>query len=144
MKFNEINQENWQSLKPYVDTCILPVTGLTGNEQPWQVTHTLEQLRDTLAKFEVPFYGRTVTYPAVQYAVGQNTREMINEICSNLKHTGFQFVVVVTIFNELTNWQLLNCDLVIVVEPSSVEEKNNKDDHRLTKQLIAIWQTKSQ
>ena len=52
----------------YLDTCLLPVTGLTGKESPVEAGDRLEQLRDLLDLLEIPYHGRTVTYPAWHYA----------------------------------------------------------------------------
>ena len=67
MKFSDIEEQNWEQLAPYLDTCLLPLTGLDGTEKPWQATNALEKLRDFLDLIEIPFRGRIVTYPAAHY-----------------------------------------------------------------------------
>lgn len=64
MKFSDIEEQTWDELRPYLDTAVLPVTGLNGGETPWEATRELEYLRDALDLIEIPFKGRIVTYPA--------------------------------------------------------------------------------
>ncbi|RAP76368.1 DUF2487 family protein [Paenibacillus montanisoli] len=97
MKFSELSAEGWAELQPYLDTAVLPVTGLTGEEMPYEATAKLERLRDVLDLIEIPFKGRIVTYPACQY--GEWTpafREQLDRICGNFRQAGFKHVVVVT------------------------------------------------
>ncbi|WJH37540.1 YpiF family protein [Paenibacillus sp. CC-CFT747] len=67
VKFSEIREEQWKDLQPYLDTCLLPITGLTGTESPWMTTEALEMLRDIMDLVENPYKGRLVTYPALHY-----------------------------------------------------------------------------
>ncbi|MBY0160468.1 DUF2487 family protein [Cytobacillus firmus] len=101
MKFSEVDEQTWPELKPYFDTCLIPFTGLSGTETPWEATAALERLRDFMDMAEIPFKGRLVTYPAVQYG---NTEDMklLNEVCHNVKSIGFKFVVVMTADSELS------------------------------------------
>lgn len=95
MKFSEISQSDWPDLKPYLDTCLLPVTGLSGTEEPWQATAALERLRDLLDAIEIPFKGRVVTYPALHYIVGDSWVRDLSLVCRNLKECGFAFVIAI-------------------------------------------------
>lgn len=94
MKFSDIREEDWLSLQPYLDTCLLPVTGLTGTEPPWQATRRLKELRDLLDLVEVPFRGRVVTYPALQYLPAADLAAEIDRLCRNLKQAGFRHCIV--------------------------------------------------
>lgn len=92
MKFNEVPKEQWDELKPYLDTCLLPVTGMSGSESPLEATKALEDLRDALDVFEIPYRGRTVTYPALHYVPSD-----VEGICRRLREeAGFAYVVIVT------------------------------------------------
>ncbi|MGG2200489.1 MULTISPECIES: DUF2487 family protein [Paenibacillus] len=100
MKFSEIESGNWSELQPYLDTCVLPVTGLDGSESPWEAAAALEDLRDVLDLIEIPFKGRIVTYPAMHYiGTGQaaaSARKLIEDVCARLKDAGFRYVVLVS------------------------------------------------
>ncbi|WP_127530733.1 DUF2487 family protein [Paenibacillus kobensis] len=96
MKFSEIESSQWEELKPYLDTCLLPVTGLTGLEQPDEVTAALEQLRDVMDAIEIPFKGRVVTYPACHYIAEKSGSEFVDTLCQSLKQAGFRYVIVVS------------------------------------------------
>lgn len=101
MKFSEFDQENWEELKPYFDTCLLPLTGLSGKEPPGEATHELEKLRDVLDKVEIPFKGRIVTYPAFHYISPQRSNEAVNAVCRELKQSAFRYVIVITANSHL-------------------------------------------
>lgn len=97
MKFSEISAEEWGSLQPYLDTCLLPVTGLMGIEQPFEATEQLEKLRDIMDLIEIPFKGRVVTYPAMHfYTNDEASRNMLEQVCKSLKKTGFKHVLIAT------------------------------------------------
>jgi 23S rRNA (pseudouridine1915-N3)-methyltransferase len=99
MKFSDIGQEKWLEWKSYVDTCVLPLTGLNGSEEPWEATAALERLRDALDPLERRFTGRLVIYPALHYMDGQGEREHLSRVCRNLKEgAGFAFVILVAGF----------------------------------------------
>ena len=99
MKFSEFNGGQWAELQPYLDTALLPVTGLTGAEMPHEAAEALERLRDVLALIEGPFKGRVVTYPAMQYGEwSSEAKRSASAICANLKRAGFKYVIVAAAF----------------------------------------------
>lgn len=102
MKFSEITKEQWEELSPYLDTCLLPVTGITEAVPPYQATEWLEQLRDLMDLIEIPFKGRVVTYPAWHYVdVNVQLETQIEQWCSSMKRLGFRYMIVVTANSEL-------------------------------------------
>lgn len=115
MKFSEIRSEDWLALQPYLDTCLLPVSGLTGLENPVQTAEQLENLRDILDMIEVPFKGRVVTYPAVQYQLSDSTttKHELNELAKKLKKGGFRYVFGITASQQLTEFAPESFDLWI-------------------------------
>lgn len=114
MKFSEIEQANWQELQPYLDTCLLPLTGLTGEESPWQVTESLEKLRDLMDFVEIPFKGRIVTYPALQYTMeSELIIPAISAICQKLKASQFKYVILITADEALAKLDYQINDLLI-------------------------------
>lgn len=94
MKFSDIDKEQWPELKPYLDTVLLPVTGLSGDEQPWEATRGLEKLRDLIDAVEIPFHGRVVIYPAYHYISKTTIEADLQHICSRLRAGGFKYVIV--------------------------------------------------
>ncbi|SFS81041.1 DUF2487 family protein [Paenibacillus sp. BC26] len=114
MKFSELSAEQWAELQPYLDTAVLPVTGLTGGEMPHEATAALERLRDVLDLIENPFKGRIVTYPACQY--GEWTPAFITQlkgVCDNLRGIGFKHVIIVTAFYVASEGVETGSDLII-------------------------------
>jgi 23S rRNA (pseudouridine1915-N3)-methyltransferase len=94
VKFSDIDKEQWPLLKPYLDTVLLPVTGLNGTEEPWEATHGLEQLRDIIDVVEDTFRGRVVIYPTYHYITEPTSHEQLQHICSNLRANGFNYVII--------------------------------------------------
>jgi 23S rRNA (pseudouridine1915-N3)-methyltransferase len=114
MKFNEIQQTDWEELKPYLDTCLLPMTGLSGEESPWKVTQALEELRDLMDFVEIPFKGRVVTYPAVQYKLDDNLMiAAMDKLCEKLKSESFKFVILITSDDALAKLEFKGHDLLL-------------------------------
>jgi 23S rRNA (pseudouridine1915-N3)-methyltransferase len=101
MKFSEFDGAKWGELQPYLDTCVLPVTGLDGGESPAEATERLERLRDLLELIEHPFTGRIVTYPAFHYASGSAAAAMVEQTVANMRQAGFRYAVVVTLSGDL-------------------------------------------
>lgn len=120
MKFSDLTPEQWAELQPYLDTAILPVTGLSGAEAPYQATAALEKLRDVLDLIEKPFKGRTVTYPACHY--GEWNKETMRQVvgtCLNLKRSaGFKYVIVAAAFAEPAFMKAEEADLFIGLDLS--------------------------
>ncbi|MFF2089996.1 DUF2487 family protein [Paenibacillus sp. NPDC058174] len=96
MKFSDIAADQWEELRPYLDTCLLPVTGMTGTEQPYEATQALEKLRDVMDLIEIPFKGRVVTYPALHYIEETDKSAAVEKLCARMKGIGFKFVIVVS------------------------------------------------
>jgi len=115
MKFSDLNREQWESLKAYLDTFVLPVTGIDGSEAPWEMTRELERLRDVLAWIEHPYRGRTVTLPVFHYA---GSAEAIDEACRRAKAAGhFRYGIVVTASDRLDLSALTAADLAFTLSP---------------------------
>ncbi|MDQ6418211.1 DUF2487 family protein [Paenibacillus sp. LHD-117] len=113
MKFSEIEKERWDELAPYLDTCLLPVTGLTGKESPYEATEQLERLRDMLDLVEIPFKGRVVTYPACHYvADGPEKDDSIARLVEGLRQSGFTYIIVATAKQEL-DFSRAGADIVL-------------------------------
>lgn len=137
MKFSEVELSMWEELRPYLDTCLIPVTGLTGKEQPYEVTEALERLRDILDLVEIPFKGRTVTYPSIQYG-RENILELINEICHNVKSSGFKFVILISADVSLLDLSLPNVDLIVT--PQSFAGSDTSDlKTAIQDEIQRIW-----
>lgn len=133
MKFSEIRQAQWQELKPYLDTCLLPVTGLDGSEEPWQAGDNLERLRDLLDLIEVPYHGRVVTYPAYHYTDDEQIEASLSRICQRLKESGFRYVIIALLNAEPESWQnrqLDHCDYVLT---------EGTDGGEVKKKISEIW-----
>jgi 23S rRNA (pseudouridine1915-N3)-methyltransferase len=137
MKFNDISKEEWTGLQPYLDTCLLPVTGLQGTEQPWEVTKALEKLRDALELIEIPYKGRVVTYPAFHYVEGIHVEQHINALCARMKEAGFTYVIVLAIHKNAQHWTLDAVDetFYIDLEQNSYSEIKS----RVSQQLQQLW-----
>ena len=134
MQFSEIAQDEWEDLKPYLDTCLLPVTGLNGKESPYEATEQLERLRDLLDSIERPYHGRTVTYPAYHFTCNMaKAEDEILHIAANLKSSGFRYVIVVTLL-EMMKDRLAGTDrssIDLIITPSEVQQI---DEH-----ILSIW-----
>lgn len=160
MKFSDIQENDWAGLAPYIDTCLLPVTGLDGLELPWEATAALERLRDALDALEIPFRGRVVTYPALHYLQGGQGQAQVAELepgghrggegtiaganvsatCASLKRAGFRFVIVVTISPDLWAEDVPAADLVISCT-GEYAEKPKQYRVYVREQVEQLWRT---
>jgi 23S rRNA (pseudouridine1915-N3)-methyltransferase len=139
MKFSEIGKEQWAELQPYLDTCLLPITGLTGAEAPWEAAERLEELRDALDLIEIPYYGRVVTYPAVQYVPGQACGQLLENVCSALKSAGFRHVVAITAAASVSGMLPAAADLQLYVDPDSLRASPDDVKRAVTAQIQSLW-----
>lgn len=115
LKFSEITSKDWEELQPYLDTCLIPYTGLTGQESPHEAVAALERLRDLLDYVEIPFKGRVVTYPAVHYSPYE-CENMLNNICAKIKSGGFKHVIVLSCDHLLDHDHLPEADLLLSLQ----------------------------
>ncbi|MFC0214835.1 DUF2487 family protein [Paenibacillus chartarius] len=140
MKFSEISRESWTDLQPYLDTCLLPITGLTGGEPPWEAGDRLEDLRDALDLIEVPFHGRVVTYPAVQYVPGQAySAAMLTDICAAIRATGFRYIVAVTAEARMSGLLPAEADLQIYAGPEQLQASYDEVKRQVTARIQSMW-----
>ncbi|CAI6080975.1 DUF2487 family protein [Cohnella sp. JJ-181] len=95
MKFSEFDDDNWGDLQLYLDTALLPVSGLSGGETPPAAGALVGAAGDWLAPIESAFRGRTVTYPAHHY-IGPGDEGLLERLCERLRSGGFKHVVVVS------------------------------------------------
>ncbi|CAM3706241.1 MULTISPECIES: DUF2487 family protein [Paenibacillus] len=137
MKFSEVDEQTWPELQPYFDTCLIPFTGLTGQEPPWEATSALERLRDFMDLAEIPFKGRIVTYPAVQYGKTEDTT-LLNEVCHNVKKAGFKYVVVMTADGDLSPEDVPESTLVL--SRSRIEADGSKAAAAVSAGISEMWQ----
>ncbi|EFM09750.1 conserved hypothetical protein [Paenibacillus curdlanolyticus YK9] len=133
MKFSEITSEQWEELKSYLDTCLLPVTGLNGTESPAETTQALEDLRDVMDAIEIPFKGRVVTYPACHYIGETEGHDTVERLCMALKRSGFRYVIVVSA--KLRKLAPPSADLTFVPNHEGV----NVDANAIGQAIRSLW-----
>lgn len=135
MKFSEIEAEQWEELRPYLDTCLLPVTGMTGAESPLEATQCLEDLRDIMDLIEVPYRGRVVTYPALHYMSGpEHFQQALSSYCSRLKQQGFKYIILITAKTNV-RFQISEADLWITPD----EDGNLPSDADINSKIRELW-----
>jgi hypothetical protein len=139
MKFSEIMQNDWEELKPYLDTCLLPITGLSGLEQPWEAGDRLEALRDAMDLIEIPYRGRIVTMPAVQYMPGQAYAALLEDLCVNLRASGFRHIIAITAAAEASGMLPAAADLQLYVDPESLAAAFEDVKASIDAQIQALW-----
>jgi len=136
MKFSEISEENWAELQPFFDTCLLPVSGLTGTETPWEATERILKTGDWLSPLERAFHGRTVTMPAYHYdQVGGVGSDRLNELVARLKQSGFRYVIVVS--GQAGGVPDSVTEASLIVQPSG--ESDIPDPDTLRQAVMAMW-----
>lgn len=140
MKFNDIDEHSWGEIRPFVDTCLLPLTGLTGQEAPWQVTRKLEKLRDLMDHVETPFRGRVITYPSVQYLEEEETQAaMVNKLCRRLKDSGgYRFVITITANSKIAEMVFTESDMHITLDPDEEWTSQQLRD-RIAERVGELW-----
>jgi 23S rRNA (pseudouridine1915-N3)-methyltransferase len=141
MKFNDIEKDNWDGLKPYLDTCLLPLTGLTGSETPWQVTEALERLRDLMDLVEIPYKGRIVTYPSFQYLLEEGSIiAEVNALCRKLKSSQFKYVILISADMKIAEINFEDCDLMITSKLQISEA--SAPNALVAEQVSDLWRSK--
>jgi 23S rRNA (pseudouridine1915-N3)-methyltransferase len=131
MKFNEIKQSDWLQLQLYLDTCLLPLSGLNGTETPDEMTRSLEELRDLMTPIETNFKGRIVTLPAVQYFINEQDLFVahVDEIARRCKRQNYRFIIAISANETLKKLKFSEVDLFIV-------DPNFEDIYQ---QLSQLW-----
>lgn len=135
MKFSEIDAESWPELQPYLDTCLLPLSGLTGLEVPWEATDKVAAAGQWLTPLEQAFRGRTVTMPACHYGEADSARiEQLNLLIANMRSVGFRYVVLVS-GQPLKPDGLSGASLIVC--PGAEGEAPN--EQRIAKSVADLW-----
>jgi hypothetical protein len=138
MKFSEIQQNDWEELKPYLDTCLLPLTGIPGEEPPWKVTESLEKLRDLMDFVEIPYKGRIVTYPALQYKIEEDQMVVVvDSLCHKLKASQFKYVIIITADDSIAKLEFKANDLLI--SPFMLMEDVSATQAKIDFEIQRLW-----
>ncbi|MDI4645509.1 DUF2487 family protein [Cohnella hashimotonis] len=139
MRFSEFDENNWSDLQPYLDTAVIPVTGLQGGERPPDAAELVGAAGDWLAPIESAFKGRTVTYPAHHY-VGPGDEAPLDAVCARLKSGGFKFVIVVSGKSGWDKTGVPSADLFAC----PTEEVSEPDAETLRRSVSEMWKRAAQ
>jgi 23S rRNA (pseudouridine1915-N3)-methyltransferase len=135
MKFSELDEAGWPELQPYLDTCLLPVTGLLGHEAPWEMAELAARTGEWLYPLEQAFKGRTVTLPAYHYHDGsQEESDKLSLLCKRHRMAGFRHVILVSGRAGLLKG-VNEADLI--VQPQLDEDRPDADALRAA--VSAVW-----
>ncbi|QJD82441.1 DUF2487 family protein [Cohnella herbarum] len=135
MKFSEIDADSWPDLQPYLDTCLIPLSGLKGGEAPWEATEKVARAGQWLSPLEQAFRGRTVTMPAFHYdEEGSAQSDSINRLIAGWKKLGFRYVIVVS-GQALEAGDQLQADLII----QPLDGEDEPDTGRISKAVAELW-----
>lgn len=136
MKFSEFSSDQWYDLLPYLDTCLIPVSGLIGGEPPHEATERIAETGDWLQPLEKAFQGRTVTMPAYHYIdVAESAEvERIDAICSRMKQLGFKYIVVVS---GRADWAKAPAGADLLLKPD--ETGKEPDTDKLRQAITELW-----
>ncbi|WP_373229694.1 DUF2487 family protein [Cohnella sp.] len=138
MKFSEIDENSWPELQNYLDTCLIPVSGLTGGEAPWEATMKVARAGKWLAALERAFHGRTVTMPAFHYVSGShNDLERLDQLCKQWRANGFRYIIAIC-GQPLVLSSELSADLIF--QPTSEVEEPDADYIRKT--VTDLWRSR--
>lgn len=136
MKFSEIDDQSWAELQPYLDTCLLPVSGLTGTEAPWEAKEKIMRTGDWLSVLERSFHGRTVTLPAYHYnQAAPDAADRLNDMCERFKSSGYKYVVVVCGQAGGVSERVTAANMI--VQPDV--EHDEPDEGKLRAAVSAMW-----
>lgn len=137
MKFSEFDATTWPALTPYLDTCLLPISGLDGSETPDVMTDKAAAAGAWLSPVERMFNGRIVTLPALHYYDGSKMmREQLNRLCASIRRTGFRYVVVVSGTPGLLD-AAAETEANLIVQPSDPEDR--PESEMLRKAIVDMW-----
>ncbi|MFC4599055.1 DUF2487 family protein [Cohnella hongkongensis] len=138
MKFSEIDPLSWPELQPYLDTCLLPLSGLTGEESPSEATEKVARTGEWLAPLEEAFRGRTVTMPAYHYGAGGPEQVLqLNKLIASWRNGGFRYVVLVS--GQPLKLPGVAAD--VYLHPASDSEP--PDDRSITKSVADLWRSRT-
>lgn len=138
MKFSDFDRENWEENHSYYDTCLVPFTGLSGNETPPETAEALERLRDFMDQVERPFKGRIVAYPAIQY-VGAGKGNYINSVLRKVKSSSFQYAILLTADISISEHEIYESDLVLSL-PTLEASSEMGINAEIAKKIQKMWQ----
>jgi 23S rRNA (pseudouridine1915-N3)-methyltransferase len=135
MKFSELDEAGWPDLQPYLDTCLLPVSGLLGDEAPWEMAELAARAGQWLSPLEHAFKGRTVTLPACHYHDGSDeASDKLERLCERYRQAGFRHVILICGRTGFLR-DVIGADLI--VQPKSNDDQ--PDPEALRHAVSALW-----
>jgi 23S rRNA (pseudouridine1915-N3)-methyltransferase len=141
MKFSEVDANGWPELKNYYDTCLIPISGLTGEETPWEATNRVARTGEWLSPIEQNFNGRTVTMPAFHYCTwGSEDILRLERLIAQLRNNGFRYVILVCGTKEsFSEAGIIGADLLI----KPTVDNEHPDTQLLRQQIADLWKQPS-
>ncbi len=140
MKFSELDKAGWPNLQPYLDTCLIPVSGLSGAEAPWEMADRAAAAGAWLLPLEKSFAGRTVTLPAYHYYDGSgDSAGRLKKLCGECRSAGFRHVVLVS---GLPGLLPPDAGADLCIQPQA--EGEEPDPEALRKAMTELWQRPAQ
>lgn len=136
MHFDQIDAEKWSSLKPYLDTCVFPVSGIhVSADQVEDIKARLNKLNEMKRWMEQMYTGRIVIYPEIHYAFERN-EEFIFSLEDKMRLQGFRYVVIVSPFNlEIHDTEHL---LILTANGDPFSDKHKR---HFQERITQLWQT---
>jgi 23S rRNA (pseudouridine1915-N3)-methyltransferase len=135
MYYDQITAEQWTSLKPYLDTCLLPVASLKGSDDFWEMKERLNGLSLGKKWVEQMYSGRIVIYPDICYSDVHMNGSYVNEWIQALKEKGFRYIVLL---DHADGFQF-EADAILSIakdgEPLSDEIKN-----KMQQTILNMWE----
>lgn len=133
MLYHQLEQEKWDSIKAYVDTCVIPCSSITGAEAVWDWKQKISHLEYAKRWLEAAYSGRLLIAPDVLYLDG--AYETVVKVTSNLKNQGFRFVVLLSD----STWTALpkGVDELLYFPSGSFSDEHKK---QIQGKVITLWQ----
>ena len=135
-EFSEITPDKWDELKPFLDTALLPVTGLDGSESPatllrnnWNVCVICLTCSSVLSAVEPSHIRRFILFMTSKRRVLE-----LAQVAGNLKQAGFRHVVIVTLVEELADdLTSMGESIDLVITPNESEQVQER--------IASMWQS---
>jgi hypothetical protein len=137
MYYHQISEEQWPSLKTYLDTCVLPVAAIHAGLEVWEIKEKASALEEAEKWMERSFSGRVIIYPEVSYMESMECfSTYIKEVIHVIREKGFRYIVLLCNISP----KPIEIETVAVIQLNG-QVISEEDEKSMRQTVLQMWES---
>lgn len=141
MYYHQITEEQWPSLAPYLDTCVIPVVSLESEDHCWEMKARIGLLKGMQEAVERTFSGRVVIFPEYNDFKGSELggNDVLQHVITGIKRRGFRYIILLC--NQKLDFGDSEGEEGMILFCADNEQLTDENISHMRHQIIQLWET---